>query len=248
MKIGYIIMIVVGAWLVAGGIAAAESPGWQFEAVPSLWLAGLSGDGTLRGHAVEYDRSAGDVLDHLDVGGSLAARVIRGRLVVGGQIDGYNFTTDDLTVDDRPLDGEMETDLIVSELAAGYVFPGWKPDQSFAVALGARHAHVEADLDVAGAPRTRGDLDLLDPMLILWPSTPLFPAWIRGLSLVPAISIGGGHDSKLVYELYPQIRCQATAHLAVRFGYRTIGYRTKDGADELDFDLAGFIAGLGVSF
>ena len=236
------------AGLAMGSAGAAEPAVWSGEIVPSLWVAGLSGNGTVAGHDVDFNRSFGDVLDHLDVGGSLAARVTRGRLVVGGQIDGYNFTTDDLTVDDRPLDGELETDLIVSELAAGYVFPGWKPDQSFAVALGARHAHVEADLDVAGAPRARGNLDLLDPMLILWPSTPLFPAWIRGLSLVPAISIGGGHDSELVYELYPQLRYQATAHLAVRFGYRTIGYRTKDGADELDFDLAGFIAGLGVSF
>lgn len=248
MKFGSIFKIVAGAWLVAGGIADAESPEWQFEAVPSLWLAGLSGDGTLRGHAVEYDRSAGDLLDRLEVGGSLAAKAVFGPFAVGGQIDGYRLSTDDLKVDDRPLDGQMDTDMLFTELAAGYVIKGWKPGQTFTVALGARHAHVEGDLEIRDADRVHRDMDLLDPMVILWPSMPLFPSKIEGLSLAPAFSIGGGGDSELVYELFPQLRYQVSEQILVRFGYRSIGYRMEKGNDELDFDLAGFIAGVGATF
>ena len=85
-------------------------------------------------------------------------------------------------------------------------------------------------------------------MLIVWPSLPLFASKIQGLSLAPAFSIGGGGDSRLVYELFPQLRYQVAEHVVARFGYRTVGYRTENGDNELDFDLAGFIAGLGATF
>ena len=248
MKIGFIIRAVAGAWLAAGGIAAAKTPAPQFEVVPSLWLAGLSGDGTLRGHDVDYNRSAGDLLDRLEVGGSLAAKAVFGPFAVGGQIDGYSLSTDDLKVDGRPLDGQMDTDMLFTELAAGYVFQGWKPGQTFTLAFGARHAHVEGDLEIRDAGRVHRDMDLLDPMVIVWPSLPLFPSKIEGLSLAPAFSIGGGGDSELVYELFPQLRFQVSEHFLVRFGYRSIGYRMEKGNDELDFDLAGFIAGVGATF
>ena len=248
MKIGFIIRAVAGAWLAAGGIAAAKTPAPQFEVVPSLWLAGLSGDGTLRGHDVDYDRSAGDLVDCLEVGGSLAAKAVFGLFAVGGQIDGYSLSTDDLKVDGRPLDGQMDTDMLFTELAAGYVFQGWKPGQTFTLAFGARHAHVEGDLEIRDAGRVHRDMDLLDPMVIVWPSLPLFPSKIEGLSLAPAFSIGGGGDSELVYELFPQLRFQVSEHFLVRFGYRSIGYRMEKGNDELDFDLAGFIAGVGATF
>ncbi len=248
MRVGVILGIVAGAWLAAGGIAVAEMSPPQFEIVPSLWAAGLSGDGTLNGRSVDYDRSSGDLLDHLEAGGSLAGKAACNQYVLGGQIDGYRLSTDALKVDGRPLDGQMDTDMLFAELAAGYAFKGWKEGQTFTVAAGVRYAHVTSDLEINGTGTLHRGQDLVDPMVILWPSLPLFPSKIKGLSLAPAFSIGGGGDSKLVYELFPQLRCQVTEHLVVRFGYRSIGYRTEKGANELDFDLAGFIAGVGATF
>ncbi len=248
MKKTTILGLTAALWMAGAASAAPEPPALQFELVPSLWAAGLSGDGTLGGRAVDYDRSTGDLLDHLEAGGSLAGKVVFGRFAIGGQFDGYSLSTDALKVDGRPLDGRMDTDMLFTELAAGYVFKGWKEGQTFTVAAGVRHAHIESDLEIRGMGTIRRQQDRLDPMVILWPTMPLFPAKIEGLSLTPAFSIGGGGDSELVYELFPQIRYQATEHLVVRFGYRSIGYRTEDGDDELDFDLAGFIAGVGAAF
>ena len=239
-----------GLWL-AGilTVAAGETPDLQVELVPSLWVAGLSGDGTLNGRDVDYDRSTGDLLDHLEAGGSLAAKVVYKQFALGGQIDGYELSTDALKVDGVPLDGQMDTDMLFAELAAGYVIPGWKAGQSFTLAAGLRYAHISSDLELNGVGTTERGQDLVDPMLILWPSLPLFPSKIQGLSLAPAFSIGGGGDSDLVFELFPQLRYRVTEHVVVRFGYRSISYKVKDDPDnELDFNLSGFIAGVGAAF
>ena len=241
--------MIAGMWLAgAGAVAAAGTPDWQVELVPSLWVAGLSGDGTLNGREVDYDRSSGDLLDHLEAGGSLAGKVVWNRIAIAGQIDGYRLSTDALKVDGAPLDGQMDTDMVFGELAAGYVFRGWKEGQTFTLALGARHAHISNDLEINGTGTFHHGQDRWDPMIILWPSLPLLASKIQGLSLAPAFSIGGGGDSELVYELFPQLRYQVTEHVVARFGYRSVGYRTESGANELDFELAGFIAGLGATF
>ena len=248
MKYRNILGLIAGLGLAAGCAAAAETPAPAVELVPSLWVAGLSGDGTLNGRDVDYDRSSGDLLDHLEAGGSLAGKVVYRHYALGGQIDGYRLSTDALKVDGMPLDGQMDTDMVFGELAAGYVFPGWKEGQTFTLALGARYAHIANDLEINGTGNFSHGQDRWDPILILWPSLPLFTSKIQGLSLAPAFSIGGGGDSELVYELFPQLRYQVTEHVVARFGYRSIGYRTENGANELDFDLAGFIAGLGATF
>ena len=73
----------------------------------------------------------------------------------------------------------------------------------------------------------------------------IFAALYLGFAVV-GIIFGG--DSELVYELYPQLRYQITEHITARIGYRSIGYRTKNGDNKLDFDLTGFTAGLGATF
>ncbi|HOD99843.1 MAG TPA: hypothetical protein PLD40_08870 [Kiritimatiellia bacterium] len=229
-------------------VAVAEPVPPTFEFVPSLWVAGLSGSGTLHGQDVKYDRSTGDLWEHLEAGGSLAGKVVWNGWALGGQLDGYQLSTDALTVNGTPLAGQMDTDLIFGELAAGRVFPGWKEGQTFTLALGFRYARIANDLDAHGTGSFHHRQDRWDPMIILWPSLPLLASKVQGLSLTPAFSIGGGGDSKLVYELFPQVRYQVTPHLVARAGYRAIGYRAKHSADELKFTLAGFIVGLGVTF
>ena len=251
MKLKTMVVAAAALALAAGWTArAAEPPGWKFEIVPGLWMAGLEGDMALNGREIDFDRSAGDVLDHMEAGGSLFAKAQCNRLVLGGQVDFFNQSTDDLEVDGRPLDGQLDADLLFAEAAAGYMWNGWKEGQTFTVGVGVRHAQLAADLDVDGEGSIRRDHDLTDPMLIVWPVLPLFPSKIEGLTLAPAFSIGGGGDSKLAYELFPQLRYQATEHVVVRFGYRTVGYQI-DGdrnGNELDFNLAGFLVGLGASF
>ena len=239
-----------GLWLAGAlAVAAGEPQDWQVELVPSLWVAGLSGDGTINGRDVDYDRSTGDWLDRLETGSSLAGKVVYKQFALGGQFDGYSLSTDALKVDGVPLDGQMDTDMFFAELAAGYVIPGWKEGQTFTLAAGLRYAHIDSDLEINGSGTIHRGQDLLDPMIILWPTLPLFASKIQGLSLAPAFSIGGGGDSDLVFELFPQLRYRVTEHIVFRLGYRSISYKVKDDPDnKLNFNLSGFIAGLGVAF
>lgn len=251
MKSRTMVVVVAALALAAGWTArAAEPPRWTFEITPGLWMAGLEGDMTLAGQEIDFDRSAGDVLDHMEAGGSVSAKIQCQRLVLGGQVDFFNQSTDDLAVDGRPPAGRLDADLLFAEAAAGYMWNGWKEGQSFTVGVGVRRAQVEAVLDADGAGSIRRDRDLTDPMLVLWPVLPLFPSKIKGLTLAPSFSIGGGGDSKLAYELFPQLRYQVAKHVVARFGYRTVGYQVdKDrNGNELDFNLAGFLIGLGATF
>lgn len=69
------------AGLAVGSAGAAEPAVWSGEIVPSLWVAGLSGDGTVAGHDVDFNRSFGDVQGHRMSIGSSRSRspLARGR-------------------------------------------------------------------------------------------------------------------------------------------------------------------------
>lgn len=237
--------------LAAGSGAWAAAPqGWKFEITPGLWMAGLEGDMTLAGQEIDFDRSAGEVLEHMEAGGSVSAKIQCNRLVLGGQVDFFRLGTDDLEVVGHASGARLDTDLLFSEAALGYVWDGWKEGQSFTVGIGARQAHLDSDLELQGGESAGGDQDLADPMLVVWPVMPLFPSKVKGLTLAPAFSIGGGGDSRLVYELFPQLRYQVAEHVVARFGYRTVGYQVAEdrNGNELDFNLAGFLIGLGATF
>ena len=61
------------------------------------------------------------------------------------------------------------------------------------------------------------------------------------------MSIGGGGDSKLTYELQPNLQYQFSNLIAARLGYRRLYYDYK--GDKADFDgtFQGFTLGLGIT-
>jgi hypothetical protein len=110
---------------------------------------------------------------------------------------------------------------------------------------------MEADMEVFGHGKTSKEKDLLDPMLILRPSMPMFASKIDGLRFNPTLAIGAGGDSDLVYEMFPQVQYDVTERMTVRLGYRTVGYRFKGSHNEdneLNFRLAGLVLGAGLKF
>jgi hypothetical protein len=80
------------------------------------------------------------------------------------------------------------------------------------------------------------------------PSIPVLPSKIQGLRFNPTLAIGAGGDADLVYELQPQFQYQITQSVVARLGYRTVGYKFKDGDNELNINLSGLIAGVGMTF
>jgi hypothetical protein len=224
--------------------------GWKLELTPYAWLAGMEGDVTVKGQNAEFDKSFSDLFDAVDMAGSLLAIAQYDRYLVWGQVDYISSSTDELDEEDQPQGGSLDSEMLLGEAAVGYQFDGWMEGQTFDVLVGARALHLEHDLEVNGVGTLSDSRDLLDPMLVLRPSVPIFPSKIKGLRFNPTMAIGGGGDSKLVYELQPQLQYQISQTMAARAGYRRVGYEIegdKDG-NELNVALAGLIVGLGVTF
>ena len=254
-----ILVTLVAALLVASATGfAAEPEGWKFEITPYAWLAGLEGDGTINGQDFDFDKSFSDIVDAVDVGGSLLGIAQYNRFILWGRVDFFSLDTDEMDLEDQPAGGRLETDLLLTECAAGYQVDGWMEGQTFDILLGVRSLTIENELTVYGRGTVSTDdrpeewekETRVDGLLILRPSIPLFPSKIDGLRLNATLAIGAG-DSDLVYEMNPEIQYQITDHVAARLGYRTVGYKLKgdDNEDnELNFNLAGLIVGLGVTF
>ncbi len=249
MKMGKVLALGVAA-LAATGISglAAEPQGWKVEVTPYAWLAGLEGDITVHDKKADFDKSASDLLDALELGGSLLTVIQYDRFLFWGEVDYFALSTDELDVEDRPEGGSLDSDMLLGVAAVGYQIDGWSEGQTFDILVGARTMHLELDLDLYEKGSFSKSKDVTDPVLVVRPSLPVLPSKITGLRFNPTVSVGGGGDSELVYELFPQFQYQIADHVAARIGYRTIGYKFENGDNELDFNLAGPIIGLGVTF
>lgn len=232
--------------LVAGlSTDAALAEGIHAEVTPYLWMAKLSGDMSIKGYDVDLDSP------DTEIGGSLLATAQYQRFVLGWQMEYFQPGMDDIALGNSGARGNFDSELLLTQLAVGYQFDGWREGQHITVAVGVRNLHLRSDLNVIGGEKLEQKTNSSDPLLMVWPTFPLFPKNIEGLSLSPAFSIGGGGDSELIFELFPQLRYEITSHIHVRFGYRTAGYKLKNAAElenNLDVKLAGFILGVGGSF
>ena len=232
--------------LFSGVPVLAEAPeGLHAEVTPYLWMAKLSGDMTVKGYDVDLDDQG------TEAGGSLLATAEYRRWVLGWQMEYFQPSMDDLALEDSGVSGNVDSELLLTQLAVGYQFDGWREGQHITVAAGVRNLHLRSDLEVIGGDKLEQKTNSTDPLLVAWQTFPLFPKNVDGLSLSPAFSIGGGGDSELFFELFPQLRYEIVPHIHVRFGYRTAGYKLKNAAereDSLDVKLAGFIFGVGGSF
>jgi hypothetical protein len=259
--------MVVGAVLMAVSVGFAQQPaapaagpeGWKFEVTPYMWLAGLEGDVTIKGQKAEFDKSFSDLIDYVDVAGSLLGVAQYDRYLFWGQVDYFSMSTDNVDEQDQPQGGSVDTKMLLGEAAVGYQIDGWMEGQTFDLLIGVRTLHMETDVKVDSHGTLSKDNDLVDPILVVRPSIPIFPSKITGLRFNPTLGIGAGGDSDLVYELQPQLQYQITDNMAARVGYRRVGYKFKgDSAknekvnltedDEMNISLAGLIVGLGVTF
>lgn len=235
--------------LTTPSFAADSTSGWHFEATPYAWLAGLEGDATVNGTKAEFEKSASDLLDAVDVGASLRLSASYDRLVILGLVDYFSLSTDELDVEDRPAGGRVETEFSLVEVVVGYQLDGWSEGQTFTLGVGVRQTVLDTDLTPVGEATTSKKTELADPMFYVLPSMPMFASKIDGLRFNPVLGVGSG-DSEIVYELFPQIQYNFTELVAARLGYRTVGYKFEgDGNDnELNVSLSGLVAGLGIRF
>jgi len=246
MKMGA--MVAAAMLVVAGSGNAQTTEGWSFEVTPYAWLAGLEGDLTVRGQQVDFEKDASELLDAAELGGSVRLGASYDRFVIGALVDYFSLSTDELDAEDQPAGATADAKMLMTELAVGYRVDGWVEGQSFVFALGVRNLHAENDLALDGGPSLSDERDITDGMFYLLPTVPLFPNSIEGLRFNPVLGIGAG-DSDLAYEMFPQVQYNLTDNVALRFGYRRVGWRYEgDRGNELNVDMAGLIAGLGTKF
>ena len=246
MKLG--VMAMAALLAAAGSGTAQTTEGWSFEVTPYAWLAGMEGDLTVRDQKVDFEKDASELLDATELGGSVRLGASHDRFVVGALVDYFSLSTDELDAEDQPTGGTVDAKMLMTELAAGYRVDGWSKGQSFVFALGVRNLHLENDLTLDAGPAFSDERDITDGMFYLLPTVPLFPNSIAGLRFNPVLGIGAG-DSDLAYEMFPQVQYDITDNVAVRFGYRRVGWRYEgDRGNEVNVDMAGLIAGLGLKF
>lgn len=217
---------------------------WRFEFAPYAWLMGVEGDGTIGGNDVDFEKSFEDIVDYVDVAGSFLFRAQHDRYVGIVMYDHAKLSADV----DEPANAEFDSTMDMVEAAVGYQLDGWAEGQTFDIMLGVRHIEFDNELDVDGVGTFEGSPSATDPMLMIRPSMPLFTSYTKNLRLNPTIGIGGGGDSDLIYELNPQLEYSFSEKLAVRFGYRRVGWKFEDGDDELDIQLSGLIVGVNLKF
>jgi hypothetical protein len=251
MKASTVGMVAAAFLMLGSGAYAAEPQGWKFEITPYAWLAGVEGDVKVNGHKVDFDKSFSDIIDSVDMAGSLLGVVQYNRFLLWGQVDYFSMSTSNLDVDDQPKAGSLDTKMLLTEAAVGYQVDGWMEGQTFDLLIGVRNLHIENDLEVYGQGSFSRDNDITDPILVVRPSIPIFPSKITGLRFNPTLGIGAGGDSDLVYELQPQLQYQCTENIAARVGYRRVGYKFKgdrNDDNELNIALSGMIVGVGLTF
>ncbi|HEX5790021.1 MAG TPA: hypothetical protein VFY13_02660 [Luteolibacter sp.] len=224
--------------------ASAQSGDWSFEITPYAWFAGIEGQAEVLGNTVEFDKSATDMFDALETAASLRLGARRDRFIMGAQIDYVALETSELDVLNSLLSGRFKSDMLIAEFAAGYVFDGWMEGQTIGVMAGIRHLSMDTDLTVGAIPFSQ-DVSCTDAMIYLVPSMPVLPSKIQGLRFNPVMGFGTG-DSEFAFELYPQFQYQMTDTVALRFGYRNVGW--KFDKRDTDVRLSGFTFGVGVTF
>ena len=241
--------MMVALLVVTASVGFADEPqGWKFEVTPYAWLAGMEGDVTVNGQKTDFDKSFSDMIDSVEIAGSFLAVAQYDRYLIWGQVDYFSLSTDEMDVEDQPAGGSLDVKMLLGEVAVGYQIDGWAEGQTFDILIGVRTLNIENDLHLNGGASSSTKNDLLDPILVIRPSIPMFPSKIEGLRFNPTLAIGGGGDADLVYELQPQVQYQINERLAARVGYRTVGYKFKDGNNKLNFNQSGLIAGLGVTW
>jgi opacity protein-like surface antigen len=226
--------------------AAATNDAWEFEVVPYLWAAGLSG--TVKAGptpALNVNADFGTILDHLDMG---AMGTLEGRK------DRWGFLVDAIYVD---LGGGKSTVFPVVVSAEGKV-----TEQIYSVAGTYRALEGPTNVDVVGGARyvnIAADLSLFpavpftlstgavwwDPYIGVIARHKLDEHW----SLAGYADIGGfGVGSKFAYQLLVGTSYQFTPDISGKFGFRYLHMDYNKDQFEYNAGMGGLYLGVGFRF
>lgn len=235
--------------------ASAEDASWQLELAPYIWLAGIDGDVSVAGRGASFDQSFSDLVHKLDAGAMAMGALHYKRLVVFGQFDYIDLSSDaDLKFDigQNPLpigielDGEVET--TIATAALGWHFDLFKKHE-LDLLLGVRRLSLDMELEKQNNSVSDRD-DITDTIVMLSPTIELSEKWL----LRPIVSYGISGDSDTTYELQPQLHYRLSPNLTLGVAYRRLHYDVSSGQKntpsyrEFDGDISGMMIGVAWRF
>lgn len=234
------------AVILAASIAAflsaplKASEGLDVTLTPYLWAAGIDGKIDFGAQSAQFDASFSDLLTHLNGGFETILEVNKGRWVNWAQLDYLALENNRSSV--GAINSRIESNVTMLGIGTGYRFDT-SERSTLDVLLGMRYLGLDNQLRISGVGSRKSHDNTTDALLTLRPHLRVRDKW----TLSPTISIGTG-DSDLVWELSPQVEYTISDRFDVRFGYRQLHYKFKDGSNQLDFAMKGFMVGAGISF
>ena len=150
--------VLAGSLLLCGTVspALAQDP-WEVTLMPYLWMTGVDGDFQIRGQDIESSADFGDIVDNLDIGGSVLLEPVKGRWVSLIQLDYLSLENDDAELRNGS-DVHLEIDTTIASLASGYRFGGDGKRRFYDLMVGMRYLRLETGLGiqdrVTGTPTT----------------------------------------------------------------------------------------------
>jgi len=223
----------------APAVMAAES---GFTLTPYLWAIGIDGDIQASREDTTVSMDFGDVLDNLDMAGSVLLEANVGNWVSYAMVDYLSLDTGDVQTRFPGRDADLELDSTMITAATGYRVH-MSERSTIDVQVGIRYAQMDVQASIEGVGERDADNTIYDGILALRPRLALSKNW----TFSPTMSIGAG-DSDLTWELSPQFVYDCSCGFEVRLGYRNLNYEFEKGSDSLDLTIKGPVIGFGFSF
>lgn len=237
-------------------LPAAAGNSWpEMELSPYVWLAGIDGDVSAGGRSASFDDSFSDLVQDVDAGFMGMGVVRYKRLVVFGQFDYIELSSEaDLTADIGPdplpeeteLDGEVDTTIATGGIGLHFtIFSHHELD----LLVGARRLSLDIRLKDQRNSVSESE-DITDTLVMLSPTFHLSEKWL----LKPIMSYGIQGDSDTTYELQPQLHYRLSPDLTLAVAYRRLHYDVSSGRKntlnyrEFDGDISGMLVGLAWRF
>lgn len=232
----------IAAASLQAAIPAANAAEDGFTITPYLWATGIDGDIKARGEYTSVSMHFDDVVDNLDVAGSVLLEGNVGNWVSYAMVDYLSLDTGDVDTRYPDREADLELDSTLATVATGYRVH-MSERSTIDVQVGIRYAQFDAQASIEGVGQRDADNTVYDGILALRPRLALSRNW----TFSPTMSVGAG-DSDLTWELSPQFVYDCACGFDVRVGYRNLNYDFEKGRDSLDMTIKGPVLGFGFSF
>jgi hypothetical protein len=266
----------VGTWAYAQETPPTEpaKSKWEFDLVPYFWMAGLSGDMTVRGVPLSVSESFSDILSNLDFGAQLHMEAHKGRwgIFLDGTYLSLSSNGDATRVRSGPrgrleLTTQVNVDVDITEwlveFGGTYNAARWPLGTGgSALALdilgGGRYWYVKTDVDV-GINQTLGDFgrylsssisvtkDWIDPFV----GARLIFDLPKNFMVVLRSDVGGFDvGSKISWNLAGYVGYNISRVVSLWAGYRAlyVDYESGSGTDKFVFDTWMYGPAIGIGF